>query len=185
VHESIYARFVEGFTARTKALKVGDGLDALSQMGPLAHAGRPPFLEPLIEDARRCGAKFQTGGSRIAGLGFFFQRTVLSDIPNEARIMNEEPFGPIALINPFPDFEAAIEQANRLSYGLAAYAFTNSGRTANLLGERVEAGMLAINSYMVSVPEAPFGGVKESGHGSEEGIEGLEACMVTKFVTES
>jgi succinate-semialdehyde dehydrogenase/glutarate-semialdehyde dehydrogenase len=99
--------------------------------------------------------------------------------------MNEEPFGPIALINPFSDFDAVIEQANRLPYGLAAYAFTNSAHTVNLLGERIEAGMIGINSFMISVPEAPFGGVKESGHGSEEGLEGLDACMVTKFVTES
>ena len=99
--------------------------------------------------------------------------------------MNEEPFGPVAIINPFTDFESVIKQANRLPYGLAAYAFARSSRTVNLLGEQIEAGMIGINSYQISVPESPFGGVKESGHGSEEGIEGLEACLVTKFITES
>jgi succinate-semialdehyde dehydrogenase/glutarate-semialdehyde dehydrogenase len=99
--------------------------------------------------------------------------------------MNEEPFGPVALINPFSDFEAVMQQANRLPYGLAAFAFTRSSRTVNLVGEQIEAGMVGINSYAISVPESPFGGVKESGHGSEEGIEGLEACLVTKFVSEA
>jgi succinate-semialdehyde dehydrogenase/glutarate-semialdehyde dehydrogenase len=99
--------------------------------------------------------------------------------------MNEEPFGPVALINPFATFDEAIAQANRLPYGLAAYAFSRTARTVNLLGEQLEAGMIGINSFQISVPESPFGGIKESGHGSEEGIEGLDACLVTKFVTES
>ena len=117
--------------------------------------------------------------------GYFWQPTVLSDVPNTARIMNEEPFGPVAILNPFSDFDTAIQQANRLPYGLAAYAFTRSSRNVNLLGEQIEAGMIGINSYAISVPESPFGGVKESGHGSEEGIEGLDACLVTKFVSEA
>jgi len=117
--------------------------------------------------------------------GFYFSPTVLSDVPESARIMNEEPFGPVAIINPFSDFDAVIKAANRLPFGLAAYAFTRSARRVNLLGEQLEAGMIGINSYQIAVPEAPFGGVKESGHGSEEGIEGLEACLVTKFITES
>jgi succinate-semialdehyde dehydrogenase/glutarate-semialdehyde dehydrogenase len=106
-------------------------------------------------------------------------------VGNDTRIMNEEPFGPVALINPFSDFDAVMQQANRLPYGLAAFAFTRSSRTVNLVGEQIEAGMVGINSYAISVPESPFGGVKESGHGSEEGIEGLEACLVTKFVSEA
>ena len=99
--------------------------------------------------------------------------------------MNEEPFGPVAVINPFTDFDPVIEQANRLPYGLAAFAFTNSSRTVKLLGEQLEAGMIGLNTYQISVPESPFGGVKESGHGSEEGIEGLDACLVTKFISEA
>lgn len=185
VHESLCRKFAEGFAARARALKVGNGLENGTQMGPLAHPRRLEAMERLLDDARRHGARFLAGGERIAGKGYFWQPTVLADVPNEARIMNEEPFGPVAIINPFSSFEEAIEQANRLPYGLAAYAFTRSARTVNLLGEQIEAGMIGINSYQISVPESPFGGVKESGHGSEEGIEGLEACLVTKFVTEA
>mgnify|MGYP003694475759 CR=1 FL=1 len=139
----------------------------------------------LAGDARKNGARFHAGGERIKGTGYFWQPTVLSDVPNTARIMNEEPFGPVAILNPFSDFDTAIQQANRLPYGLAAYAFTRSSRNVNLLGEQIEAGMIGINSYAISVPESPFGGIKESGHGSEEGIEGLDACLVTKFVSEA
>jgi succinate-semialdehyde dehydrogenase/glutarate-semialdehyde dehydrogenase len=185
VQESIYKRFVEGFTARAKAWRVGDGLLDTSQMGPLAHPRRLSSMDSLLGDARQHNAKFLAGGERIAGKGNFWQPTVLSDVSNDARIMNEEPFGPVAIINPFTDFDSVIKQANRLPYGLAAYAFARSSRTVNLLGEQIEAGMIGINSYQISLPESPFGGVKESGHGSEEGIEGLDACLVTKFVTES
>ncbi|HTR35276.1 MAG TPA: NAD-dependent succinate-semialdehyde dehydrogenase [Bryobacteraceae bacterium] len=185
VHEKIYDRFVEGFTERAKSMPVGDGLIETNRMGPLAHSLRLNAMEELLADARKCGARFETGGSRIPGPGYFWEPTVLSEVPNEARMMNEEPFGPVAIINPFSDFESVIRQANRLPYGLAAYAFTRNSRTVNLLGERLEAGMIGINSYLISVRESPFGGVKESGHGSEEGQEGLEACLVTKFVTES
>jgi succinate-semialdehyde dehydrogenase/glutarate-semialdehyde dehydrogenase len=185
VHEKIYERFVEGFAKRAAALRVGDGLEEDTQMGPLAHSRRIEAMETLLDDARRHGAKFHTGGSRLGARGYFWQPTVLSDIGNDARIMNEEPFGPVALINPFSDFEAVMQQANRLPYGLAAFAFTRASRTVNLVGEQIEAGMVGINSYAISVPESPFGGVKESGHGSEEGIEGLEACLVTKFVSEA
>lgn len=154
-------------------------------MGPLAHPLRLNAMEELLADARKHGARFETGGSRIHGPGYFWEPTVLSEVSNDARIMNEEPFGPVAIINPFSDFDSVIRQANRLPYGLAAYAFTHNARTVNLLGEQLEAGMIGINSYLISVRESPFGGVKESGHGSEEGQEGLEACLVTKFVTES
>jgi succinate-semialdehyde dehydrogenase/glutarate-semialdehyde dehydrogenase len=185
VHEKIYQRFVAGFAKRAGALRVGDGLEEGTQMGPLAHSRRVEAMESLLGDARERGARFHTGGSRIGTRGYFWQPTVLSDVGNEARIMNEEPFGPVALVNPFSDFDAVMQQANRLPYGLAAFAFTRSSRTVNLVGEQIEAGMVGINSYAISVPESPFGGVKESGHGSEEGIEGLDACLVTKFVSEA
>jgi succinate-semialdehyde dehydrogenase / glutarate-semialdehyde dehydrogenase len=185
VHEKIYGRFVDGFTSRARALKVGNGLGDGTQMGPLAHDRRLESMEALLGDARKNGARFHTGGARITGSGYFWQPTVLADVPNTARIMNEEPFGPVAILNSFSDFDSAIQQANRLPYGLAAYAFTRSSRNVNLLGEQIEAGMIGINSYAISVPESPFGGVKESGHGSEEGIEGLDACLVTKFVSEA
>jgi succinate-semialdehyde dehydrogenase/glutarate-semialdehyde dehydrogenase len=142
-------------------------------------------METLLGDARERGARFHAGGSRLGTRGYFWQPTVLAEVGNDTRIMNEEPFGPVALINPFSDFDAVMQQANRLPYGLAAFAFTRSSRTVNLVGEQIEAGMVGINSYAISVPESPFGGVKESGHGSEEGIEGLEACLVTKFVSEA
>ncbi|HTC51361.1 MAG TPA: NAD-dependent succinate-semialdehyde dehydrogenase [Steroidobacteraceae bacterium] len=185
VHHSIHAKFVEGFARRSRALKVGDGLVEGVQMGPLAHPRRLEAMQTLLADARQHGAKLQAGGERLAGKGYFWQPTVLSDIPETARIMNEEPFGPVALINSFTTFEEAITRANRLPYGLAAYAFSRSSRTVNLLGEQLEAGMIGINSFQISVPESPFGGIKESGHGSEEGIEGLETCLVTKFVNAS
>ena len=136
----------------------------------------------------RCGqhgAQFKAGNSCIPSAGYFWEPTVISDVLREARIMNEEPFGPVAIINPFSDFDSVIKQANRLPYGLAAYAFTNNNRTVNLLGEEIEAGLIGINNYVISVRDSAFGGMKESGHGSEEGQEGLEACLVTKFVTES
>ncbi|MGA8765808.1 MAG: NAD-dependent succinate-semialdehyde dehydrogenase [Candidatus Acidiferrales bacterium] len=185
VHEKIYNRFVEGFAARAKALPVGDGINEKNKMGPLVHARRLAAIESLIEDAKNSGAKLQAGGTRLKSPGYFYAPTVLSDVPNKARIMNEEPFGPVALINSFSDYDSVIREANRLPYGLAAFAFTNSAHRAKLVGEQLEAGMVGVNTFQISVPESPFGGVKESGHGSEEGIEGLEACLVTKFISEA
>jgi succinate-semialdehyde dehydrogenase/glutarate-semialdehyde dehydrogenase len=185
VQEKIYNRFVEGFASRAKAVPVGDGLDGKNQMGPLVHARRLAAVEAMVQDARDCGAKIQAGGSRLRSPGYFYSPTVLSEVSNNARIMNEEPFGPIAVINSFSNFDSVMQQANRLPYGLAAFAFTESGRTQKLLGEQLEAGMVGLNTYAISVPESPFGGMKESGHGSEEGIEGLEACLVTKFISEA
>lgn len=185
VHEKVYNRFVEGFVNRAKAVPVGDGIDEKNKMGPLIHARRLAAVDAFVNDARDSGAKVGTGGARLKSPGYFYSPTVLSDVPNKARIMNEEPFGPIAVINPFSDFDSVMQQANRLPYGLAAFAFTNSSRTVKLLGEQLEAGMVGLNTYAISVPESPFGGMKESGHGSEEGIEGLEACLVTKFISEA
>jgi succinate-semialdehyde dehydrogenase/glutarate-semialdehyde dehydrogenase len=153
-------------------------------MGPLAHARRLPAVQGIIDEAVARGARLLAGGRRIDRKGYFFEPTVLADVPNSARIMNEEPFGPIAILNPFRDFDAVMVEANRLPYGLAAFGFTNHAQRVNLMGERFEAGMIGLNSFQISVPESPFGGVKESGHGSEEGIEGLEACLVTKFISQ-
>ncbi len=185
VQEGIYERFAAGFAERVRSLKVGDGLDPVVRMGPLAHARRIPAVASLIDAAVRDGARLLTGGQALPGPGYFYSPTVLADVPESSRIMNEEPFGPVALLRPFRQFEEAVTAANRLPYGLAAYAFTQNARRVNLLGEQVESGMLGINSFTIAMPEAPFGGVKESGHGSEEGIEGLESCLVTKFITES
>jgi len=184
VHERVYRPFVEGFGKRAQSWTVGNGLEEKNKMGPLVHARRLAAIEAFVEDAKQHGAKVEAGGRRLRSPGYFYAPTVLSDVPNSARIMNEEPFGPVAVINPFSSFDSVIEQANRLPYGLAAFAFTTSSRTVKLLGEQLEAGMVGINTYQISIPESPFGGVKESGHGSEEGIEGLEGCLVTKFISE-
>lgn len=184
VQESIYPRFADGFAARAKALPVGDGIDEANRMGPLAHARRLPAVQGIVDEALTHGARLLAGGKRLQRRGFFFEPTVLADVPNSARVMNEEPFGPIAILNPFRDFDAVMAEANRLPYGLAAFGFTNHAQRVNLLGERLEAGMIGLNTFQISVPESPFGGVKESGHGSEEGIEGLEACLVTKFISQ-
>lgn len=185
VHESIYERFATGFATRASKLKVGNGLEEGVRMGPLAHERRRPAVDALIQAAVKDGARLLAGGRALEGPGYFYAPTVLADVPESTRIMNEEPFGPVAVLRPFREFDEVVAAANRLPYGLAAYAFTNNARRVNLLGEQVEAGMLGINSFTIAMPEAPFGGVKESGHGSEEGIEGLDACLVTKFITES
>jgi succinate-semialdehyde dehydrogenase/glutarate-semialdehyde dehydrogenase len=181
VQESIYDAFIKGFAERTEKVKVGDGLEEGTRMGPLANTRRPEAVGALVEDARAKGARVVTGGNR-GNQGFFFQPTLLADVPLEADIMNNEPFGPVAVSRPFKDFDEAIEQANRLPYGLAAFAFTENGRRANLLGDAIEAGMVGINTFAISIADAPFGGVKESGFGSEGGKEGLETYQVVKAI---
>jgi succinate-semialdehyde dehydrogenase/glutarate-semialdehyde dehydrogenase len=181
VQESIYDAFIKGFAERTKRLKVGNGLDEGVKMGPLANTRRPDAVGALVEDAKAKGARVLAGGNR-GDSGFFFEPTLLADVPLEADIMNNEPFGPVAVSRPFKDFDEAIEQANRLPYGLAAFAFTENGRRANLLGDAIEAGMVGINTFAISIADAPFGGVKESGFGSEGGKEGLETYQVVKAI---
>ncbi len=183
VHESIHDRFVDEFTAATKAIRVGDGLDPASTMGPLANPRRVAAMEGFVADALDRGARLKTGGERGSNRGFFYQPTVLANVPASARAMNEEPFGPIALAAPFSTFDEAVAEANRLPYGLAAYAFTGSNRTAGMLAEAVESGMVGINNSMINMTETPFGGVKNSGYGSEGGTEGMDAYLVTKFVS--
>jgi succinate-semialdehyde dehydrogenase/glutarate-semialdehyde dehydrogenase len=183
VHEKVYDRFVDTFVDMAKGLTVGNGLDANSKMGPLANGRRVEAMERLIADARQNGAELRTGGERIGNSGNFWQPTVVTDVPNSAKIMNEEPFGAVAIINRFKAFDEMVEQANRLPYGLAAYAFTQSNSNAAAISEALESGMVGVNNFMISMPEAPFGGVKESGHGSEGGIEGLDAYLSTKLVS--
>ncbi|MEO5640971.1 MAG: NAD-dependent succinate-semialdehyde dehydrogenase [Sphingomicrobium sp.] len=181
VQESIYDRFITGFAERTKKIVTGDGLADATNMGPLANARRPGAIEALVEDARAKGARVMAGGES-GDAGFFFQPTLLADVPLTADIMNNEPFGPVAVSASFKDFDDAITQANRLPYGLAAFAFTENGRRANLLGDAIEAGMVGINSFGISTADAPFGGVKDSGFGSEGGKEGLETYQVVKAI---
>jgi succinate-semialdehyde dehydrogenase/glutarate-semialdehyde dehydrogenase len=181
VQESIYQRFVDGFAARTHGVTTGHGLDAASKMGPLANMRRPAAIEALVEDAAAKGARVMAGGKR-GNAGYFFQPTLLADVPDSADIMNNEPFGPVAVAAPFTDLADAVSKANRLPYGLAAFAFTEGLRTANLLGDAVEAGMVGINTFAVSAADAPFGGVKDSGFGSEGGLEGMDSYLVTKAI---
>jgi succinate-semialdehyde dehydrogenase/glutarate-semialdehyde dehydrogenase len=184
VQEGIYDAFAKAFVERTEALHVGDGLLEGTQMGPLANPRRPDAIEAMVDEAKAAGARVAAGGERGEG-GFFYRPTVLLDVPIGARAMNEEPFGPLALMRPFKTLDEAVEQANRLPYGLAAYCFTENGKRQLLLGSAIEAGMIGINHMALSAVDAPFGGVKESGHGSEDGPEGLEAFLVTKTIHQS
>jgi succinate-semialdehyde dehydrogenase/glutarate-semialdehyde dehydrogenase len=183
VHEDVHDLFVETFVAEAEKIRVGNGLDPDTKMGPLANRRRLDALESLVADATARGAKLATGGSRIGNQGCFFQPTVLTDVPEDADVMNVEPFGPIAPVVRFREFEDAIRIANRLEYGLASYAFTNSMPRANALAMRVESGIMSINHYNTSQADTPFGGVKESGYGREGGYETLDAFMVTKFIS--
>jgi succinate-semialdehyde dehydrogenase/glutarate-semialdehyde dehydrogenase len=185
VNENVFDRFRDGFVERAKAIKVGSGLDPDSQMGPMANPRRPDAMERLIGDAVARGGKLGTGGERIGNQGFFYAPTVLSEVPLDADIMNEEPFGPVAILNPFGSDDDMIAEANRLPYGLAAYAWTNDPKRRMRLARDVETGMLGINTNMIGGADAPFGGVKWSGHGHEDGPEGLHACLVTKAVHEA
>lgn len=181
VQEGIYDAFVRGFAERTSRVKVGDGLDPATQMGPLANARRAPALEGLIEDAVAKGARIVAGGER-GDQGYFFQPTALADVPLEALAMNEEPFGPLALIRTFATEDEAMVQANRLPYGLAAFLFSEDGRRINRVADALESGMVGVNGFAISSHDMPFGGIKESGFGSESGPEGLDGYLVTKAI---
>jgi succinate-semialdehyde dehydrogenase/glutarate-semialdehyde dehydrogenase len=181
VQSGIYDAFAKGFAERAQNVKVGNGLEAETRMGPLANERRVPAISKFVEDARAKGAKVLAGGEPGDG-GYFYKPTVLADVPLEADVMSQEPFGPLALMRPFETMDEAIEQANRLPFGLAAFAFTENGRRANILGDAIEAGMIGINTFAISIADAPFGGVKESGFGSEGGKEGLETYQVVKAI---
>ncbi|KAB0538916.1 succinate-semialdehyde dehydrogenase/glutarate-semialdehyde dehydrogenase [Pseudochrobactrum saccharolyticum] len=183
VQENVYEQVVESFTEKAKAIKVGNGFDEGVQMGPLANERRIPALESLIQDAVDNGARLMTGGRRIGNVGNFFEPTVLADAPKTARIMNEEPFGPVAVFSSFKTLDEVIDEANRLPFGLASYAFTRSAENARELGMRIEAGMTTINHLGLALPEVPFGGIKDSGYGTEGGSEAINAYLTTKFVT--
>jgi succinate-semialdehyde dehydrogenase/glutarate-semialdehyde dehydrogenase len=185
VQDGVYEQFVETFVSRVKEIRVGNGLDEGVTMGPLANERRVPALESFIADAVQGGAEVRTGGERIGNKGYFFQPTVLTGLDRQMRVMNEEPFGPLALILPFGDLDEAITEANRLPYGLAAYAYTRSAKTANTIATSVETGMMTINHLGLALPEVPFGGVKDSGYGSEGGSEAIEAYLNPKFVSQA
>lgn len=183
VHESIYERFLEAFVARARALRVGPETGA-STMGPVASHRRLLAIDDLVSDAIACGARCALGGHKVGARGFFYAPTVLAQVPAQARILREEPFGPVAILQPFEDLPDAIAQANALPYGLAAYGFTRSLRDARTMTECLEAGVIGLNSFSASSPETPFGGIKESGYGREGGSDGLRAFMTTKVILE-
>ena len=183
VHESIRNDFAAALARHAQSLKVGDGLAEGTQMGPLANPRRIVAMTGMLEDAVQRGATVATGGARLGEAGNFFAPTVLTDVPLDARVFNDEPFGPVAAIRAFNTLDEAIAEANRLPYGLAAYAFTRSLKNAHLLSQRVEAGMLWINQPALPLPEMPFGGVKDSGYGSEGGPEALEAYLNSRAVS--
>jgi len=184
VQERAYDRFVGRFLDKVKAIKVGPGLSPDTKMGPLAHRRRVPAVTDFVEDARRHGANILAGGEALVGPGNFFAPTVVADVPDDSRLMTEEPFGPIAGMVRFKTAEEALQRANSLPYGLAAYAFTTSTRNATAVSNGLEAGMVAINHLGMALAETPFGGVKDSGQGSEGGAETFDGFLVTKFVTQ-
>ena len=183
VHESIQNEFVQAFSAYAQGLKVGDGLQAGMQMGPLANDRRLDAMLQLTQDAVAKGAKIATGGERIGTQGHFFAPTVLTHVPLDANVVNQEPFGPVAAVRSFTRLEDAIAEANRLPYGLAGYGFTRSLKNAHLLSHELQVGLLWVNQSALAWPEMPFGGVKDSGYGSEGGPEALEAYLATKSVS--
>ncbi|MEW5421604.1 NAD-dependent succinate-semialdehyde dehydrogenase [Amorphus sp. 3PC139-8] len=183
VHEAVYDTFVSTFVEATKSVKIGGPYDEGVQMGAVQNQNRIAALEALVADARAKGANVLLGGNRMGREGFFFEPTILADVPTDAEVLQEEPFGPVAVIQRFGDLDQAIEMANATPYGLASYAFTNALDTAARLSERVEAGHMSINHLGASQPEGPFGGVKGSGYGREGGIEGVEEYTFTKYIS--
>jgi len=184
VQEAAYDQFVEAFTRAAQALKVGDGMQEGVQMGPLANARRLSAMDRFVGDASDKGAKIATGGKRIGDKGNFYSPTVLTNVAPSSLIMNDEPFGPVAPVASFKTFDDAVAEANRLPWGLAAYAYTSSLKTANAISAALECGMVSINHHGLALPEIPFGGVKDSGYGSEGGTEALEAYLNTKIVSQ-
>jgi len=183
VHEKVYDDFVGKFIDIAKKTKVGDGMAADSRMGPLANPRRVNAIEAFVTDAQEKGAKVEAGGKRIGNQGNFFEPTVLTEVPDNARIMNEEPFGPVAVMLRFKETDEMLDRANKLPYGLASYAFTKDAKTAGKVADALESGMVTINHMGLALPETPFGGVKDSGFGHEGGAEGLQVYMQAKFVS--
>lgn len=185
VQDTAYDRFMARFIAATRGIKVGPGLEADTKMGPLAHQRRLPVMEELVADAVQTGARVETGGERIGTAGNFWAPTIVSGLDDErARLMNTEPFGPLAACVPFKTLDEAIARANRLPYGLSSYAFTGSTKNALAIQNGIQAGLVNINHFGQALPETPFGGIKDSGIGSEGGSETFDGYLVTKFVTQ-
>ncbi len=182
VHDSLHDAFVDGFVKRARAIRLGDGLDPASGMGPLINAGRLAEMEKIVAGALAAGARLATGGARAAGFnaGHFFEPTVLADCTDEMAVMAEENFGPIAAITRFGTEEEVLARANATDMGLSAYAFTQSPARARRTVSALKAGMVGINSFAMAASEAPFGGTNHSGMGREGGSEGIRDYLDVK-----
>ena len=185
IEEEAYDQFTDGFVKAYGSLRVGDGLEPETQMGPLANSRRVSDIDELVQDAVKHGARLLAGGHRIDRPGNFYAPTVLADVPDSARIMQEEPFGPVAILNRFSDYDDAIEKANNTDFALASYAFTGSQETADHLANDLDSGKVGINGFPVVFLDSPLGGRRMSGYGSEGGYEGLDAYRIVKFVSQS
>ena len=184
VQDSVKDQFIKAVLDETNKIKVGNGLEDGIVMGPLIADRRIEIMDSFVKDAVDSGAELNLGGHRLNRDGSFYAPTVLSNVSDNAKIMNEEPFGPLLPIDSFKSVDEVIDRANRLEFGLASYAFTNDPKIVNALKSEIQAGLLAVNSTAVSTPETPFGGIKHSGYGSEGGVEGLDAFLVTRFISE-
>ena len=183
VQQAVTDRFLERFIDRIAATQVGSGLLETTEMGPLVNARRVAAIEDLVQDARRYGASIETGGERLGNEGFFFAPTVVRASNDDIRLMREEPFGPIAIVSPFESFGEVIARANGLPFGLASYVFTRSASRAEHAARALAAGMVSVNHFGLALPEAPFGGINDSGYGSEGGTETFDGYLNTKFVS--
>lgn len=183
VEESICARFTARFVQHAKAWRLGDGLDPQTQMGPLANRRRLVAMADLVSDARRRGATVAAGGEQVGARGYFFPPTVLTNVPTDAEILRQEPFGPVVPILPFNDEASMLERANGLEFGLSAYVFTNDAARQRRMKDALRFGTVGLNDVATHLPEVPLGGWKESGYGTEGGIEILAPYQKTKFVS--
>ncbi|GAA0612227.1 NAD-dependent succinate-semialdehyde dehydrogenase [Paenochrobactrum glaciei] len=184
VHEKVQEQFLERFSANIAKVKVGNGLDADSQMGPLVNARRVEAIDGFVQEARGNGSKIMCGGERIGNRGHFYAPTVVFNPPEDSRLMTEEPFGPIAAVTSFKDTDDVLRRANSLPFGLASYVFTQSSKTVTQVSDGLESGMVTINHLGLALPETPFGGIKDSGYGSEGGSEAFDGYLITKFITQ-
>jgi len=183
VQREVHARFLQCFVSKISAARIGNGLQENVEMGPLCHGRRVLAMQALVADAREQGAQIACGGERIGETGNFYAPTVIHDAPAHIRLLHEEPFGPLAVVAPFDGFGQAIEMANALPFGLASYVFTASSAQAHHASQALAAGMVSINHFGLALPETPFGGIKDSGYGSEGGSETFAGYLNTKFVT--
>ncbi|WP_454829816.1 NAD-dependent succinate-semialdehyde dehydrogenase [Paraburkholderia xenovorans] len=184
VHESIYEKFVDVMARKANAWRVGNGFEKNSQMGPMANPRRIAAMQQMVDDAVAKGATVSAGGTQIGDKGWFWRPTVLSNVNEDMLASNVEPFGPMALVKAFSNTEEALKFANRLPFGLASYVFTTNIQTATHVSEEIQSGVVCINNCVASLPETPFGGVKDSGYGKEGGIEGLQEFMQVKYIAQ-